>query len=161
MIDGRQSETALMVQRGTSRFLEEQGMVVLSELPLANGRRADLVAMDRKGMVTIIEIKSSVEDFQVDRKWPEYKAFCDCFAFATAPDVPVEIFPGEEGLMVADGFGAHVIRDPVEERMPPHARKALTLQFARLAARRLDRVIRYSQAEGLVLPEQINDDDEA
>jgi len=160
MIDGRQSETALLVQRGISRFLEDAGMAVLSELSLANGRRADLVGMDRKGLVTIIEIKSSVEDFRVDQKWPEYKDFCDRFAFATAPEVPVEIFPESEGLFVADGFGAHVVRDPVEERMAPSTRKALTLRFARLAARRLDRVTRFSMAEGLVLPEQLNQEDE-
>lgn len=151
MIDGRQSDTALSIRRGMQQHFETLGMVVLAEFPLASGRRADLVAVDRKGIFTLVEIKSSVEDFRSDTKWPEYKAFCDRFQFATAPDVPVEIFPAEEGLFVADDHGAECIREAGEERMAAAVRKALTLRFARLAAARLTRLERFGLESGLEL----------
>ena len=73
-IDGRQSETALAVARGTARLLHAHGFCVVSELPLPSGRRADLVALDAGGTIWIVEIKSSVADFRADQKWPDYRA---------------------------------------------------------------------------------------
>lgn len=152
LVDKRQSETAMEIRRGMMRHFGRLGMAVLAEFPLASGRRADLIAMNRKGHFTIVEIKSSVEDFKVDNKWPEYKDHSDCFLFATHPKVPVEIFPLEEGLYIADNFGAHAIREPVEMRMVSAARKALTLRFARLSALQLERVSQYGLANGLDMP---------
>ena len=93
LVDGRQSERAMVIRRGVQRLLTEMGAHVLPELSLATGRRADLVALTRQGDIWIIEIKSSVEDFRVDRKWPDYRLHSDRFFFATHPDVPAEIFP--------------------------------------------------------------------
>ncbi len=142
--DGRQSDRALMIQRGMSRHMEALGMVVLSEFSLSSGRRADLIGLDRKGCFVIVEIKSSIEDFRTDNKWPEYAAYCDRFWFATHAGVPAEIFPPDQGLYIADDYGAHVIRDALEDRLPAPTRKALTLRFARQAALRAGRVSEYA-----------------
>ena len=88
-IDGRQSETALAVARGTARLLHAHGFSVVSELPLPSGRRADLVALDAGGEVWIVEIKSSVADFRADQKWQDYRLHCDRLFFATAIEVPL------------------------------------------------------------------------
>ena len=82
-VDGRQSETALAVARGTARLLHAHGFCVVSELPLPSGRRADLVALDAGGEIWIVEIKSSVADFRADQKWQDYRAHCDRLFFAT------------------------------------------------------------------------------
>ena len=92
-VDGRQSETALAVARGTARLLHAHGFCVVSELPLPSGRRADLVALDAGGEIWIVEIKSSVADFRADQKWQDYRAHCDRLFFATCMEVPCEIFP--------------------------------------------------------------------
>jgi len=137
LIDGRQSERAMLVRRGVQRLLTEMGAHVLPEISLASGRRADLVALTRTGDIWIVEIKSSIEDFRVDRKWPEYRLFSDRFFFATHPGVPAEIFPQECGFILSDGFGAELMREAPEHRMPPHVRKALMLRIARAGAARL------------------------
>jgi len=136
-IDGRQSPTALAVARGTGRLLLSLGFSCVSELALASGRRADLVALDASGALWIVEIKSSVEDFRTDEKWPDYRLHCDRFFFATALHVPPEIFPEEAGLIVADAFAASVLREAPEHRMHASTRKAMMLCFARAAALRL------------------------
>jgi len=97
-IDGRQSPAALAIGRGTARFLHSLGLSTVRELCLASGRRADLVALSPAGELWIVEIKSSVEDFRADRKWPDYRAHCDRLFFATAP-----IIPG----YAASAFAAH------------------------------------------------------
>ena len=94
LMDGRQSERAMVIRRGVQRMLTEMGAHVLPELSLASGRRADLVALTRHGDIWIVEIKSSIEDFRVDRKWPDYRLHSDRFFFATHPEVPAGIFPG-------------------------------------------------------------------
>ena len=136
-VDGRQSETALAIARGTGRLLMSLGFSCVSELPLASGRRADLVALDPGGEIWIVEIKSSVADFRADQKWQDYRLHCDRLFFATTMEVPCEIFPLDTGLIVADAFGAHVVCEAPEHRLPAATRKSMMLAFARAAALRL------------------------
>lgn len=137
LIDGRQSDRAMLVRRGVQVLLNEMRLALLPEMSLANGRRADLVGLTDKGEIWIIEIKSSIEDFRVDRKWPEYRSYCDRLFFATHGEVPLDIFPEDCGLLVSDGYGAHLLREAPEHRLPPATRKSVTLDFSRTAAQRL------------------------
>lgn len=137
LIDGRQSARAMLVRRGLQILLNDMRHAALPELVLANGRRADLITISEKGEIWIIEIKTSIEDFRVDRKWPDYRAYCDRLFFATHKDVPLEIFPEDCGLLLSDGYGAHLMRDAPDHRLPPATRKSVMLNFSRVAAQRL------------------------
>lgn len=136
-VDGRQSQSALMIRRGVCRRLRSEGLALIAEVTLASGRRADLVALARNGEITIVEIKSSVEDFRADAKWPEYRRHADRLYFATAAHVPAGIFPLSAGLIVADAFGAEVLREAPLEKMPAATRKEMLIRLARAGARRL------------------------
>src|SRR5262245_53610638 len=136
-VDGRQSATALKIARGTTRLLHSFGLSVVSELPLASGRRADLVALGTSGEIWIVEIKSSVADFRADQKWMDYRIHCDRLFFATTVEVPCEIFPKDTGLIVADAFGAEIVCGAPEHRLHASTRKSMMLAFARAAALRL------------------------
>ena len=129
-------ETTAAVTRGTARLLAALGYAPLTEVTLPNGRRADLMALGRKGEILIVEVKSSVEDFRTDGKWHEYRPYCDAFAFAVAPEFPREILPEDPGLIVADAFGGAVLREAPSVPLAGARRKALTIAFGRLAAMR-------------------------
>ncbi len=129
-------ETTAAVTRGAARLLIDLGYAPLAEVTLPNGRRADLMALGRRGEIFIVEVKSSLEDFRTDQKWHEYQPYCDAFAFAVAPEFPREILPEEPGLIVADGFGGAVLREAAVAPLVGARRKALTLAFGRLAALR-------------------------
>ena len=135
--DGRQSATALAVARGTTRLLHSLGLCVVSELSLASGRRADLVALGDNGEIWIVEIKSSIADFRADQKWMDYRLHCDRLFFATTLEVPCEIFPPDTGLIVADAFGASIVCEAPEHRLHASTRRSMMLNFARAAALRL------------------------
>lgn len=141
ILDGRQSERAAEIQRGVCRFLRQMGHSVVTELPLSSGHRADIVALGRTGELWITEIKSSLADFQSDGKWSEYRAHCDRLFFAVATDFPVDVLPQDTGLILADRFGAEMMRDAPEHKLAGGRRKAVTLRFARFAALRLQTVI--------------------
>jgi len=135
--DGRQSPAAAALQRGVCRALRTRGHSVVTELPLANGRRADVVALSGAGDVAIVEIKSCLLDYQSDAKWQDYLPFCDRLYFAVSSDFPREIIPPSAGLIIADRYGAELLREPIEGRLPAARRKAMMLCFARAAALRL------------------------
>ena len=139
--DGRQSATALMIQRGVSRLLRSLNFAVLPEFTLASGRRADLVAVADSGEIWIVEIKSSLIDYRVDAKWPNYKDFCDRFYFAKPPELDAAIFPEDEGLIVADGHGAEILRPARDEPLAPARRKALLLRLVRMGADRVHQLM--------------------
>jgi hypothetical protein len=135
--DGRQSRVAFEIARGTSRCLLAHGFAPVTELTLANGRRADLVALNTSGRVWIIEIKSGLADFRSDEKWPEYRAYCDQFYFAVGRDFPVEVLPCDVGLIIADNYGGEVIRPCLDHALSGARRKEVTIRIARTAALRL------------------------
>lgn len=138
--DGRQSETALAVARGTRRLLRTLGCASLTEFGLADGRRADIVALADDGTILIVEIKSSVADFRADRKWTAYLGFCDRLYFAIPDSVPIAIMPETTGLIMADAHGAEILREAPEQRLAGARRRAMTLRFAQAAAERLHRL---------------------
>ena len=148
IFDGRQSPTAMAVARGTSRLLRSLGLSCVPEMPLASGRRADLVALGADGEIWIVEIKSSIEDFRVDQKWPEYRWHCDRLFFATTANVPLAIFPDDAGLILADGYGAELVRDAPEHRLAGATRRSLLLRYGRAAALRLQALADPTAATG-------------
>ncbi|HLI21467.1 MAG TPA: MmcB family DNA repair protein [Stellaceae bacterium] len=133
-------ESAQTICRGAMRALAQRGFATLAEVPLADGRRADILALGRDGALVVVEIKSSVADFRADRKWPEYRQWCDRLYFAVAEGFPTEIIPEECGLILADGFGAEFLREPQSQKLDPARRRAVHLRFARTAGARLQRL---------------------
>jgi hypothetical protein len=130
------------VTRGARILLRSLGHAVLSEFPLPNGRRADLLALGRDGSLRIVEVKSSLADFRADGKWRHYRPFCDRFYFAIplalAPSAGSDgVFPLETGLIIADAYGAAVEREAPIHALAPAARRGLLVRFGSLAATRL------------------------
>ncbi|KPH79731.1 DNA repair putative endonuclease MmcB [Bosea vaviloviae] len=125
------------VCRGAGRHLRERGYAIVKEMTFANGRRGDIVALSPSGELLVVEVKSGIEDYRVDGKWPDYRDYCDGFLFAVAPEFPQEVLPGDVGLIVADAYGGHLLRAPPRHPLAPARRKALTIAFAKLAAGRL------------------------
>lgn len=135
--DGRQSDAALAVARGARRLLRSMNFASVTELPLLSGRRADIVALSGAGELLIVEVKSCVADFRADHKWPDYRAHCDWLYFAIPPGVPAEIMPPDAGLIVADAWGAEILREAPHHKIAPATRRAVLLRFAQAAAHRL------------------------
>ena len=140
LVDARQSETALMIARGVRRLLRARGFSTLTELSLIDGRRADIAAVNREGEVLIVEVKSCAADLRADRKWRDYAASCDRLYFAISEQTPAGLTPPEAGLIVADAYGAEIVREAELKRMAPASRRALLLRFAQAAADRLHRL---------------------
>jgi hypothetical protein len=133
-------QTTGAVTRGAGRLMVALGYAPLLEVGLPNGRRADVMALGPKGQIAICEVKSGIEDFRADRKWSEYRPYCDAFYFAVSPAFPLAVLPEEPGLIAADGFGGAVIRPAPQSVLAPARRKALIVAFGRLAAMRTGEV---------------------
>jgi hypothetical protein len=136
----RRPEVTLAVCRGSCRLMRQSGNSVVLEMPLPDGRRADIFAVGRDGCLTIVEVKSSIEDWRVDAKWPDYFSWCDLFYVAVPVDFPQALIPAEVGLIVADAYGGEILREPARRSVTAARRKALLVDCARLAAERLARI---------------------
>ena len=134
--------TAADVARGVCRLFAQQGLVAIPEVTLPNGRRTDLTAIDARGQITIVEIKVSRADLHGDGKWPDYCDWCDRFYWALAAGLDPAILetegyrPESSGLIVADRYGAAVVREAARCTLAPARRKAELLRIGRLAMRR-------------------------
>jgi hypothetical protein len=130
-------ERTIRICRAAMRFCARRGWAPVAEMPLPNGRRADILALLPDGSFVAIEVKSGPRDFLTDAKWPEYRDYCDQFFFAVDLDFPQELLPGDSGLIVADGPEAELLRDAPGHRLAPARRRALLHRFASQAAHRL------------------------
>lgn len=148
-----EAPVAAEVARGVTRLLCRQDMFAICEVPLPNGRRADMLAIDGKGSLAIVEVKVARADLLGDCKWTDYLDFCDRFYWAVPPAL-AEILRGERflpddaGLIVADRYDAVLVREAALRPLAPARRKAELLRFARRAARRLSQQIDPTLGEG-------------
>jgi hypothetical protein len=115
----------------------QRGFASLTEFSTRDGLRVDVLALGKKGEIWCVEVKSSRADYLSDRKWEGYLGWCDRFFFAVPESFPDELLPFEHGLIRADAYGADILRWGPEERLAAARRKAMTLQFARNAAQRV------------------------
>ena len=130
-------ERTVAVRRAAARLCLQLGWSPVHEVPLPNGRRADILALRADGGFVCIEVKSGPRDFLTDAKWPEYRDYADALFFAVDEDFPIALLPADTGLIVACGPDAEMLRDAPAHRLAPGRRRALMQRFAMLAARRL------------------------
>lgn len=147
-MDTEWSLNAQAVARGVQRCLFARGYATLTEFILPDGSRLDVAALGPSGDVLAVEIKISLADLRGDRKWPGYLDFSERFYFAVPLGFPLDAVPAAPGLIVADRYGAEIVRDSPVVPLSPARRKALTLGFARVAAQR---VLRAQDPEGALL----------
>jgi len=134
-------EITAAISRGAARLLTDMGYAVTAEVTLGSGRRVDLMGLDASGKIIVVEVKSGEEDFRADGKWETYLDYCDRFYFAVDPDFPQSLLPDGPGLILADRFGAAILREGPDLPLNAARRKAVTLAFARTAAGRLMNLI--------------------
>ena len=130
-------ERQLAIRRAAAGLCQQLAWVALHELPLPNGRRADLLALRPDGGFACIEVKSGPRDFLTDGKWPEYREFCDALYFAVDDGFPLDLLPGDTGVIVACGREAELVREAPVHSLTSPRRRALTHRFATVAATRL------------------------
>ncbi|WP_300548571.1 MmcB family DNA repair protein [Roseovarius sp.] len=130
-----------LLARGVCRHLRGHDFDSIVEFTPERGRRVDVMALGPKGEIWVVECKSSRADFMSDGKWRGYLQWCDRYFWAVGPDFPVELLPDGTGLIMADAYGAEIIRMGPETRLAAARRAALTRRFARHAARRLHAVL--------------------
>ena len=143
------------VARGVTRMLLRHDIAAVAEVPLDGGRRADLMAIDPRGGIVIVEIKVSRADLMGDAKWPDYLGCCDRYywalpaGFDPAPlDAPA-FLPARTGVIVADRYDAAILREAHGVPLAAPVRKRCTLAFARRAARRVTALV---DPDALALP---------
>ncbi|MEE9434880.1 MAG: MmcB family DNA repair protein [Sphingorhabdus sp.] len=134
---------AAEVARGVSRLFLRNDVVVQSEVTLRNHRRADLMGLNAKGEIIIVEIKCSRADLLGDQKWPEYLDYCDRYYWAVPAGFDIKplsgeaFLPGQTGLIVADAYDGEIARPAAYSALAPARRKKESERLARLAMRRL------------------------
>jgi len=129
-------ERTTRIRRKTALLCLAHGWAPLHEVPMANGRRADILALRPDGGFVCIEVKSDANDFRADRKWHEYREFSDALYFAVDLDFPLALLPEETGLIVADET-AEILRQAPAHPLAPARGRAVLQRFAMLAGLRL------------------------
>ncbi|MCY3983454.1 MAG: MmcB family DNA repair protein [Roseovarius sp.] len=130
-------QTGRLLMRGVCRYLRSCNYATIDEFAPAKGRRVDVMALGPKGELWIVECKSGRADFMSDNKWHEYLDWCDGYFWAVDLEFPVDLLPEHTGIMIADSYGAEIIRMASRRKLSAARRNVLVRKFARHAAMRL------------------------
>lgn len=130
--------TTRRITDAIARSYYGQGDGVLREFRLKVRRRVDLITITDKGLITIIEIKSSPEDFRSDKKWGEYIEWADRFYFGVGDNFPIDILPEEHGIIKTDGFDCHEARPSPVNKLNGSRRNTLVRNMAKASMRRIE-----------------------
>ncbi len=134
---------AAAVARGVCRLLHRHDIFTVAEMPLRNGRRADLMGLAKNGDIIIVEIKCARGDLLGDAKWTDYLDYCDRFYWAVCPEIVCDelhqerFLPDRSGLIIADAYDAEIVRPAALHPIAASRRKVETLRIARHAMRRM------------------------
>lgn len=139
-----------ILARGVARGLRGHDFVALTEFAPTPGLRVDVLALGPRGEIWVIECKSSRADFTSDHKWRGYLPWCDRFFWAVGTEFPTGLLPEDTGLILADGYGAEILRHGPETRLAPARRRKLMEKAARTAALRLQ-ALTDPRPEGLLI----------
>jgi hypothetical protein len=131
------SDKGVRLAKGVQVLLTAMGYESLREVKLRTGRRVDVMGINSKGRIVVVEVKSGPADYRVDEKWTDYLEFCDEYYFAVDEDFPQDLLPKDQGLIIADGFGGAIVTPSVDFKLNASRRKNVILRYARIAARRL------------------------
>ena len=126
-----------LLARGVCRHLWQHDFATLEEFVPRRGLRVDVMGVGPKGEIWVIECKSSRADFTSDAKWQGYLEWSDRYFWAVDADFPTDLLPEGTGLIIADAYGADILRMGPEIKLPAARRKMLIRKFARSAAQRL------------------------
>lgn len=143
LLDAFSNLAAPDVVRGICRLFARNDVWCLTEMPLRCGRRADLMGIDAKGHIIIVEIKVSRADLLGDGKWTDYLDYCDRFYWGLPPSLdraPLEseaFLPDNCGVIVADGYDAEILRPAPLRQLASARRKVEVERLARASLRRL------------------------
>lgn len=135
-------DAARAVARGIARLFARNDTWCLPEMPLRCGRRADLMGIDGKGRVVLVEIKVSRADLLGDAKWTEYLDYCDLFYWGLPTRLDRAPLHGEAfrpercGVIVADGYDAEIVRAAAPAPLAAARRRVEVERLARAALRR-------------------------
>ena len=130
------------VARGIARLFARNDIWCLAEMPLRSGRRADLMGLDARGRIVIVEIKVARADLLGDGKWPDYLEWCDRFYWGVPPGLDRTCLESEAflpqacGVIVADGYDAEIVRPAPALPLAAARRKAEVERLARASLRR-------------------------
>jgi len=126
-----------ILARGVCRLLKGHGYASIEEFVPARGLRVDVMGLGPKSEIWVVECKSSRADFQTDSKWQGYLEWCDRYFWAVDQDFPTDLLPEDTGLILADAYGAEIIRMAPEDKLAAARRKVMVHKFATHAASRL------------------------
>lgn len=130
------------VCRGIARLFARNDIWTLTEMPLRNGRRADLMGIDGKGRIVIVEVKTARGDLMSDEKWPDYLDFCDRFYWGLPPELDRACLEGPDfrpdccGVIIADEYDAEIVRPAPSHPLAAARRRVEVERLARTALRR-------------------------
>lgn len=147
-IGARQQREAVVpstdhVTKGAERLLVDLGFAPLREVSLTNGRRVDLIGLNKGGKIAVVEVKSGLADFCSDKKWQQYLPYCQTFYFAVDKAFPLERLQAAEslpeitGIIIADAYGGEILRPASERKVNAARAKTLVHKMARTGAMRL------------------------
>ena len=125
----------------TMQFLSLKGYKVLSEFALPNKKRVDIIAINLKRKIIIVEVKSNKKSLKYDKKWKNYVNYCNYFYFACNDKLKDFNFSENIGVIQNNSNNIKIIRKSKYKKLSENKKKQLIFKIALSATSKFHRLI--------------------
>ena len=128
------------IMLNTMRFLSTKGYKVLTEFALPNKKRVDIIGINLKKEIVIVEVKSNKNGVKLDKKWKNYLNYCNYFYFACSEKINFNLSK-DIGIIQNNSNKTQITKEPKYKKLPENKKNKLIFKIALSAASKFHRLI--------------------
>ena len=128
------------ILQNTMRFLSAKGYRVLSEFALPNKKRVDIIGINLKKEIVIVEVKSNKNGIKLDKKWKNYLNYCNYFYFACSEKLNLN-FSENIGIIRNNCNKIEITKEPKYKKLPENKKNKLIFKISLSAISKFHRLI--------------------
>ena len=128
------------IMLNTMRFLSTKGYKVLTEFALPNKKRVDIIGINLKKEIVIVEVKSNKNGIKLDKKWKNYLNYCNYFYFACSEKLNLN-FSENIGIIRNNCNKIEITKEPKYKKLPENKKNKLIFKISLSAISKFHRLI--------------------
>ena len=129
------------ILQNTMRFLSGKGYRVLSEFALPNKKRVDIIGINLKKEIIIVEVKSNKNGIKLDKKWKNYLSYCNYFYFACSDKLKKFKFSNSVGIILNNCNKIEITKKSKYKKLSEKKKNKLIFKISLSAISKFHRLI--------------------
>ena len=125
----------------TMQLLISKGFKIITEFALPNKKRVDIIGINTKKEIVIVEVKSNKNNFKNDNKLKKYLKYCNYFYFSCNEEIKDICISKKVGIILYNSKNIEISRYSKYRKLSELIKNKIIYNFALSAASKFHRLV--------------------